>query len=215
MPTVHHNKRAEPPFDPKLRGLVRNRDLKTLLEDIYERLRLKVSVDGGISAQEIDGGFHLRIDDPIQASELPFFVEYYPGGNTPGSSYNYRARPGSFNSLPAGELAGNPGDAGTGWLWCGSTTATTAHVYLRLYYTLTATSSGYVYETTLNEAKLITASAAQSSPLGPSSDYFYVLLASFTGGVTKTGQYVTTSLTGEVCDDGSGTSKGIMTTYQS
>lgn len=171
MPIVQHNKNSEPPEKLPMRGLTRNRILRTIIEDIYKRLKLKVSVDG-LQAQEIEGGIHLKSDPGSTEMPGPFEVTASADGAT------FSVASGTFNSVTPSYVETDLA-LGGGAKW----------IYLKVVYSLTASASNYVYAATFTSVEVHAAQSSEiSTPHGPSTGTYYILLAKFTDG-TKDQQY--------------------------
>jgi len=165
------------------RAFVRWRTLLKFLDPLFKAVGLSAD---GLDVMETADGIHLRANAG-SAVRHPFYVSIISGA---GGSSDYVVEPGTFNGVVPTNLTGPVSVAAPIW------------VYLELTYSLSSTDSGYVYAAQLTSANIAAEFSAHSSPLGPKgSGEFYVLLATFDNGV-KTGQHVTSSLSGDMCDSG-------------
>lgn len=187
MPSVE---RKVPAYEfDRAKGLVRMKDLIRFAKFVARFCGFKVSADG-LDMQEIADGVHIKASGSSTSTRTHPFLCVPEGAG-------FRIYPGTWDGEPptVGGLALT--ESLTMALGAG-----VQHVYLVLEYLLTASEGGYVYSVDLQSAQISVQGSLESSPTSH-RDTFYVLIASFNDGV-KTAQYVTSSLSGSVCDDGTG-----------
>lgn len=189
------------PAGMKGSALVKWRTLLKFLAPVIRAFHLSAD---GLDVMETDKGLHLRALGG-GVPDHPFLVKSYHDG----TEWKYKITPGTFDSkIPT--LGGIPltsepvGTLGTG----------TRYIYLSVGYTHTVASSGYVISKgTLDSVEIANVGAVIPDPLGPAGGGYDILLATFENGV-KTGQYVTTSLSGSICDSGGEDSTAYLSTEQ-
>lgn len=180
------------------RGLVLWKHIPKLLEALGLSKDIKLLVDGAEVVRETDDGLYLKIEPGSEDEIGPFYVT----ASNIGGVYYFTVDPGLFNGVSPSGLS-TPTLLGTGAKW----------IYLKVIYALTASAGGYTYSVSFTSAAVDAASATErTTPLGPSTGTFYILLAKFTDGVRDT-QYVTNNISASF--SGTSASKATMNILQS
>lgn len=190
MPTLDPTKlRDRPlPFHVPQRGLVFWQRLIPLLRILAHKAGYKLSFEGVDALESADGDIHLKAKGGDGESAAQNFICAIDGNG------RLTVTPGTYNGVVPVIGTTKLDAATTPALFVG--TGGHRYVYCAVGYSFGAGSGGFTNSAVETEWFITTSISELASPLGPSPQYFYFLLAHFFNG-SKIHQYITTDIAAE------------------